>query len=371
LSIRAAGFWDMARLISRGGPALCNIAVTNACNAACRFCNFSRDKIRPSQWRWIDAGQFARALDILYRRDVRYVALFGGEPLLHPRLADLVAMAVERGMGTALITNGWQLPAQLDRLHAAGLRLVFISIDSHALADHEAHRGLKGLSARIRESIARMRELKMDALASVTMSRLVGDYRRLAPLLAELGFRAVTFSYPQRLPHGSTSLIWSDDCDLMDFDEGELVRAFEAIDDLRELFPVTNPRASIADMKRHLRGEPEHFGCYGGYKSFYMDWNYDVWRCESWDRRLCAVWDFERAALVRDGCTACIADCYRDSSVMLQFAVALGDSLEQLGHGHAWMALKALAQKRNLTSLGAIAANARLMPRLAARGPAA
>ena len=132
LKSRAATAWDMIRLIRHGGPALCNIAVTNACNAACGFCNFSRNKIGPSQWRWIDAGQFEAALDILYQRDIRYVAFFGGEPLLHPRLADLVAMAAGKGMGVVVITNGWQLPDQLDRLKAAGLRVIFISIDSHA-----------------------------------------------------------------------------------------------------------------------------------------------------------------------------------------------------------------------------------------------
>ncbi len=213
-----------------------------------------------------------------------------------------------------------------------------------------------------------MRELGMSAFASVTMSKLIDDYRRLAAPLTELGFSAMTFSYPQKVPHGSTSLIWSDDCDLVDFDQEQLLRAFDAIDGLRPLFPVTNPRASVADMQRHLRGEPEQFVCYGGYKSFYMDWNYDLWRCETWDRKLCSVWDFARTPLIRDGCTACIADCYRDSSVMLQFAVGLGDALDQMGQGHVLAGLKTLAARRNLTSLGAIIANARLVPRLAALG---
>jgi len=62
----------------------------------------------------------------------------------------------------------------------------------------------------------------------------------------------------------------------MSFTEEELVEAFEAADELRTSFPVNNPRPSIADMKRHLAGEPEHFVCYGGYKSFYMDWNFDL-----------------------------------------------------------------------------------------------
>ena len=43
---------------------------------------------------------------------------------------------------------------------------------------------------------------------------------------------------------------------------------------------------------------------------------------------------FCKTPLVRDGCTACIADCYRDSSVMLHFAVSLGDALDCLSQGH-------------------------------------
>jgi hypothetical protein len=38
----ASKTWDMLWLIRRGGPALCNVAVTNSRNAACDFCNFAR-----------------------------------------------------------------------------------------------------------------------------------------------------------------------------------------------------------------------------------------------------------------------------------------------------------------------------------------
>ena len=53
--------------------------------------------------RWIDADQFDRALAILHQRFVRYVSFFGGEPLLHPRLTEMIQMAVARGMGAAII----------------------------------------------------------------------------------------------------------------------------------------------------------------------------------------------------------------------------------------------------------------------------
>jgi MoaA/NifB/PqqE/SkfB family radical SAM enzyme len=358
----------MLRLIRHGGPALCNVAVTNSCNATCDFCNFANGKVERKDLRWINADQFEDALQILYDRGVRYVSFFGGEPLLHPRLSDMIAMSLAKGMGPALITNGWLLSSKLEQLAAAGLKTVYVSIDAPSMSDHEANRGLKGLGERIQKATSRMRKLSMTPLAQVTMSKLIGDYRALVPLLQQLGFDAVAFSYPQRTRLGSSSLAWSADSDLMKFTDAELVHAFEAVDDLRSAFRVNNPHASIADMKRHLSGKPERFVCYGGYKSFYMDWNFDIWRCDAWRERMCSIWEFANTPLVRDGCTACIADCYRDSSVMLHFAVSLGDALDRVKQGHIRAALKTLMNVRNLESLGAVLGNAPVLSRLAKLG---
>jgi MoaA/NifB/PqqE/SkfB family radical SAM enzyme len=368
VTTRASKTWDMLRLITRGGPALCNVAVTNACNAACDFCNFARGKVGAKNLRWIDPDQFGRALDILHQRDIRYISFFGGEPLLHSRLADMISMVVDRGMGPALITNGWLLASQVDTLASAGLKTVYISLDAASITTHETNRGLHGLGDRIRTAVGRMRELGMTPLAQVTMSKLVPDYRQLVPLLREFDFDAVAFSYPQTQRLGSSSLAWSSDSQLMRFTNSEMVAAFDAIDTLRQEFPVNNPSASVADMKRHLRGERESFECYGGFKSFYMDWNYDVWRCDSWSKKISSVWDFAQAPPVRDGCTACVADCYRDSSVMLHFAVSVGDAVDHLRAGRLRHAAKTLADKRNFISLGAVLENLHVVKHLARLG---
>jgi MoaA/NifB/PqqE/SkfB family radical SAM enzyme len=347
---------------------VCNVAVTNACNATCDFCNFANGRVRPADLRWIDAKQFPRALDILHQRDVRYISFFGGETLLHPRLADMIAMVVARNMGPIVVTNGWLLPRRLDALAAAGLKTVYVSIDAASMEEHEANRGLNGVGERIRSAIERMPALGMTAVASVTLNKLISHYRALVPLLRDLGFSSVSFSYPQRARLGSSSLAWSADSKLVNFTSSELIAAFDAVDDLREMFPVNNPRASVADMKRHLRSEPERFVCYGGYKSFYLDWNFDLWRCDAWDKRLCSIWEFADTPLVRDGCTACMADCYRDSSVMLHFAVSLGDAIDRLGEGRVLAALRTLADGRNLTSLAAVTNNASVLSRLGKLG---
>ena len=55
--------WDLLRLLRRGGPALCNIAVTNSSNATCDFCNFANGKIARKDLRWIDASRLNAALE--------------------------------------------------------------------------------------------------------------------------------------------------------------------------------------------------------------------------------------------------------------------------------------------------------------------
>lgn len=368
MSSAFAKTWDMLKLLGRGGPALCNVAVTNSCNATCDFCNFAYDKGRVGKIRWIDAARFDEALGILHSRGVRYLSFFGGETLLHPRLPDLITMALARNMGAAVITNGWLLPARVDALHAAGLKSIYISIDSADMREHERNRGLKGLGERIRGANARMQELGIVSFAQITISKLITDYQALVPMLREYGFAAVAFSYPQQARLGSTTLAWSDDSALVKFTAAELGAAFDAINELRRDYPVTNPAASIADMKRHLQGEPERFVCYGGYKSFYLDWNYDVWRCDAWSKPMCSVWEFASTPFIRDGCQACIADCYRDSSVMLHFAVSLGDAVDSLRQGQLGAALKLLANPSNLASITAVAQNSRALTRLARVG---
>jgi len=360
--------WDMLRLLRQGGPGICNIAITNSCNATCDFCNFAYDKNTVSAIRWMDVDKFPDAIDILYEKSIRYLNIFGGEPLLHPGLVSFIEVAVQHDMAPAVITNGWLLPARLPQLAQAGLKTVYVSIDSARMTEHESNRGLRGLTGRIRTANQQMRDLGIAAVAQVTVSRLLRDYRELVPTLQDLGFDAVTFSYPQKAKLGSSSLAWSETSRLVNFTNEEMVEAFESIDAIRDIFPVNNPRASVADMKRHLKGDPETFVCYGGYKSFYMDWNFDMWRCDAWQERLCSVWDFASTPLIRDGCTACIADCYRDSSVMLHFAVSLGDAMDLLQKGRLLGAIKSLASSRNLTSLGAIADNFRVLSRLARTG---
>jgi MoaA/NifB/PqqE/SkfB family radical SAM enzyme len=337
-------------------PAICDVSVTNLCNAACDFCGFARQKNLIGPRRYVDLEQFTRALPVLRRRHIRYMTFQGGEPLVHPGIAELVASANAAGIHTGLITNGWFLPRYIDALAAAGLKRLLISIDSDSMAKHEANRGLEGLDRRIEEGIARAAEHGIPVWACVTVSKLV-DCEALPTLLERLGFAAVTFSYPRRERFGSNSLVFSEDSALVDLSDEEILAALESIQRLKKRFRVLDPSAALEEVARFVRGEEQKISCIAGHKYFYIDWNLDVWRCEPWAKPMGSVFDLDHLPDERTPCNACMMSCYRHASAMMHGALAVTDSAQALARGHVRSAVGSLLQRGVAYSLWALAAD--------------
>ncbi|MGF6381008.1 MoaA/NifB/PqqE/SkfB family radical SAM enzyme [Paraburkholderia atlantica] len=334
-------------------PAVCDVSVTNVCNAACDFCGFSREKNLAGPRRYLDPDEFARALPILRRRRIRYMTLQGGEPLVHPQIASLVASATRAGIQCGVITNGWFLPRHIKQLAAAGLKRLLISIDSADMREHEHNRGLRGLEARIREGITQAHSFGIEVCASITVSRLV-RYESLPETLNRLGFDAVVFSYPRREAFGSSSLVYDEDSKLVDLNTDELLDALNAIASLKKHFRVMDPSAALDEVARFVRGERQLVPCIGGSKYFYIDWNLDVWRCEAWSEPMGSVFDLDRLPDQREPCNACMMGCYRHASILMHGAIAVTDSMYALGRGQLRTAVSLLFQRSVAYSLWAL-----------------
>jgi MoaA/NifB/PqqE/SkfB family radical SAM enzyme len=344
-------------------PAVLDFSVTDYCNADCDFCGFARSKMRGKPRCFADGEAFVKALPILARRGVRYLNFQGGEPLLHPQIIAMVAATRQAGLKPSLITNGWKLPDRADALADAGLQNLLVSIDSADMAVHERNRGLRGVSHRIGRGVARIRARGVPVVASVTVSKLV-DFDALPATLQRFGFDAVTFSYPRKAPFGSSSLVYGEDSELVDFTDDELDAALSAILRLKRRFAVLNPAASIRDIQRHVRGARERFACVGGFKYFYMDWRLDLWRCEAWGESLGSVFDFAAVPDDRTPCTACIMSCYRDTSILMHAGIAAEDAGRALAHAEPLAAVRAFFKPTVAESIGAALAEFGLLTRL-------
>jgi MoaA/NifB/PqqE/SkfB family radical SAM enzyme len=344
-------------------PAVCDVSVTNACNANCTFCSFARSKGFPQPKAWIDAERFSEALPILHRRGIRHLTFQGGEPLLHPEIAVLVSQASAAGMEVGVITNGFLLPQHIEALAQGGLSFLHVSIDSHSMDTHERNRGLSGLGARIREGLAHARRAGVLTFASVTVSRLV-DVDKLPPLLLDLGFEGIVFSYPRRENRAVLPLGFGAETPLTDYEGHELAAVYESIKKLKKIMPILNPTVGLEEMARRARGEQERFPCVGGHKYFCLDWNLDIWRCEHWPEPLGSVFDLDHIPDTRDHCTACTISCYRDASVLMHAGIVAGDAAQALASGRIARSIKLLSQPTFLLSLRAIAEELPLILRL-------
>ena len=69
---------------------------------------------------------------------------------------------------------------------------------------------------------------------------------------------------------------------------------------------------------------------------------------------MCNIYDFDESKLIRDGCTRCMIDCYRDPSVLQFVAINASDAWHALRRGQVFKAARHVFDPRNLTSIKAV-----------------
>ncbi|MDR1711576.1 MAG: GTP 3',8-cyclase MoaA [Propionibacteriaceae bacterium] len=105
------------------------VSLTDRCQLRCRYCMPADLAWMPNE-RLLSAAELSRLITIAVTRlGVRKVRFTGGEPLLRPDVASIIA-SVPPDAAVSLTTNGLELPKHLPGLVSAGLKSVNISIDA-------------------------------------------------------------------------------------------------------------------------------------------------------------------------------------------------------------------------------------------------
>jgi cyclic pyranopterin phosphate synthase len=109
------------------------LSVTDRCDLRCRYCMAEKMAFLPRA-DLLTLEEIVDLADAFIARGVTRIRLTGGEPLVRRGIGELVAWLGERiGHGLdelTLTTNGTQLARFADRLVAAGVRRVNVSLDS-------------------------------------------------------------------------------------------------------------------------------------------------------------------------------------------------------------------------------------------------
>ncbi len=186
--------------LRRLDPVLTRVHVepTSACNLSCHHC------VRRS---WGEPAGFM-AMSTYQRliaglRSVpsfRHLTFWGlGEPLLHPHIAEMVALAKDLGARTEIITNGLLLSREkAAALIDAGLDSLVVSVDGvspEAYADLREGANLRQVLANVEQlqslRTASPRENPELALEFVAMRRNLQDLPKLGALALAVGARRV------------------------------------------------------------------------------------------------------------------------------------------------------------------------------------
>ena len=129
-----------------GAPFLVVWDYTYLCNLRCKHCYASAGKPLP------DELNTEEALDVVKQladAGVTIIALSGGEPLMRKDIFDVISLAHDYGMYTAVASNGTLITREFaKKLKDSGLGYIQISLDGATPETHDTFRGLPGVFER-------------------------------------------------------------------------------------------------------------------------------------------------------------------------------------------------------------------------------
>lgn len=114
------------------------LQVCHSCNAKCVMCSIWKNPLLG------DTGRLHRIIDRLYALGFEWITFWGGEPLLHPDIDEMLQHAKSKGLNIQIITNGSLIKEHINSITGYVDNLV-VSIDSGIPEIHDKIRNKKGI----------------------------------------------------------------------------------------------------------------------------------------------------------------------------------------------------------------------------------
>jgi len=171
------------RILFTPAPLDAQLIVTRRCNLSCGYCSEYDNVSEP-----VPLDELKRRIDALHRLGSANITMLGGEPLMHPDIAELVAYA-GRKSNTSVVTNGFLLRnATIQSLNEAGLNNLTVSIDTlHADPTRYIQKSLRSLRTRL-ERLQRLARFDVHVTAVLCESSR-DEFTQLMREIEGFGFR--------------------------------------------------------------------------------------------------------------------------------------------------------------------------------------
>jgi radical SAM protein with 4Fe4S-binding SPASM domain len=172
------------------------VELTALCNQKCGYCyNGWREDAGKSVGS-ADGEQLLQRLRRLFGAwEVDHVTLTGGEPLLHPRLFEVLELCRAERVGVQIISNGGMVTEAIaKRLGEQRLRFVQVTLNGPDAALHERHVG-EGHFEKTLRGVRLLQQARVPVVGCVVVTRL--NARRVGEIFElwrSLGVEHIAFS---------------------------------------------------------------------------------------------------------------------------------------------------------------------------------
>lgn len=185
-----------------GGPVLVSWNVTLRCPLKCAHCYADAGEHEADGV--LSTAEAFSVIDQLASTGKPIVVLSGGEPLMRDDIFEIARYGTERGLVMAMGTSGYLLDeATAERLAAAGVRSVAVSLDSADPDTHDAFRGVPGVWERAVAAIKHCRDAGLGVRINMTVMRpVLADVEEVIALGESLGVRDYQVFFPVETGRG-------------------------------------------------------------------------------------------------------------------------------------------------------------------------
>ena len=182
--------------------------IAGSCNLACRHCWISPNYIPGGKGgEFIPLEYVEKAIREGLPIGLSGVKLTGGEPLLHPKIRELIAMIAQAGLRILIETNGTLIDADLAAFLKNYTQVCFISVslDGATVATHEALRLVPGSFQKAVDGIRNLVAVDCHPQMICTLHRgNVDELAQVVSLAQSLGCNSIKFNHVQSSGRGES-----------------------------------------------------------------------------------------------------------------------------------------------------------------------
>ena len=239
--------------------------ITNNCNFKCPHC-------RAYEEFTVDDEQIEnKIIDELIKNDILTVNISGGEPLLNPRIFEIIQRLRNANMYVGISTNGWLYKEKREKLLEAGLKFIQVSLDGDKML-HEKFRGVEGSYER---AVDTLKQAKKDGL-----------FTQMNVTITSENLKTLEWNYNKALEIGVDKILYRRVVSAGKAVENDYIipNKKEYIDTIQKLIKLDNSKLIVAVDDPIIYAiqdieSDEKLGCAAGIKSVGISSNGDIYPC--------------------------------------------------------------------------------------------